>query len=222
MIGKARVLCLAGVMLALGGVAAHAQPYPSGLSDAAIAKFETYDAKIASAIRDSKSRGAKPVELAKAFPKDYVLAIFREVFGSEWGPIREYADAALAELPQIEPPARLAKTPVHAVNVSKENIKLFDALAKAPAFEEGLATAQLWNPQVVVAASAMMILARTSPEEIAHHSVTSGFASRRLVRSTWRGRDALILYEGGWIFAINYVRSPRGLIVATNIGLYER
>lgn len=222
MIGKARVLCLAGVMLALGGVAAHGQSYPSGLSDAAIAKFEIYDAKIASAIRDSKSRGAKPVELAKAFPKDYVLAIFREVFGAEWAPIREYADAALAELPQIEPPARLGKAPVHAVNVSKANIKLFDALAKAPAFEEGLATAQLWNPEKVVAAGAMMILGRTSPEEIAHHSVTSGFASRRLVRSTWQDRDALVLYEGGWIFAINYVRSPRGLIVATNIGLYER
>ena len=222
MICKRFGLCLVGVVLALRLEAANAQSYPSGLSEAAIAKFEIYDAKIASAIRDSKSRGAKPIELAKAFPKDYVLAIFREVFGSEWAPIREYADAALAELPHIDQPDRLSKEPIHTIRTSKADLKLFEALGKAPAFEEGLATAQLWNPQKVAAAGAMLVLGRTSSKEIAHHSVTSGFASRRLVRSTWQDRDALILYEGGWMFAINYVRTPRGLIVATHIGLYER
>ena len=222
MVGKIFSHCLLGVMLALWPGTTIAQAYPPGLSNAAIAKFETYDEKIASAIRDSKLRGVKPVELAEIFPKDYALAIFREVFGSDWTPIREYADAALAGLPRIDEPDRLSGEPLYVIDAKETDLKLFDALAKAPAFEEGLATAQLWNPQKVAEAGAMMILGRTSSEEIAHHSVRSSFASSRLVKSTWRDREALILYEGGWIFAINYVRTPRGLIVASNIGLYER
>ena len=222
MISKRLGLCGLVVLLAFWAETAGAQSYPPGLSDGTRAKFETYDAKIAAAIRDSRARGLAPRELPTAFPKNYGLSVFREVFGADWAPIREFADAALAALPRVERPAQLAGKPIHLVEARDSERKLFDALAAAPAFEQGLATARLWSPERVAAAAAMAILARASAEEVAHHSVTSGFASRRLVRSTWRDRDALILYEGGWVFAINYVRTPGGLIVASDLGLYER
>ncbi len=213
--------CL-GLVLAFWAGTAAAQSYPPGLSDAARAKFETYDARIAAAIRDSKASGIALRELPKAFPKDYALAILRDVFGTDWAAIREYADAALVALPRVEPPAQLAAEPVRLLEAGDGERKLFDSLAAAPAFEEGLATARMWNPESVATTGASAILALTSAEEVAHHAMTSGFASRRLVRSTWRDRDALVLYEGGWVFAMTYVRTPRGLIVASDLGLYER
>ena len=215
-------VALACLLLAAWAGTAAAQSYPPGLSDAARAKFEVYDARIAAAIQDSKASGTAPRDLPTAFPKDYALAILREVFGADWAAIREFADAALAALPRVEPPAQLAAEPVRLREAGDGERKLFDSLAAAPAFEDGLATARMWDPEIAAAAAASAILALTSAEEVAHHAVTSGFASRRLVRSTWRDRDALILFEGGWVFAFTYVRTPRGLIVASDLGLYER
>lgn len=220
---RALPLLFAGLILALPACLAVAQPYPTGLSDAAQAKFESYDNKIAAAIRESESKAIPPRELITRFPKEYAINVLRETFGSDWAPIKEYADAALAELQYLDPPKQLASEPVEIfVEVGKAQVKLTEALAKASPFEEGLATARTWDPRVVANAGAMMVLGKTSAEKVAYHTVASGFLSQRLFRSRWRDEDALVLYQGTWIFAMNYIRTPRGLIIATNIGMYRR
>lgn len=218
----AGLLAAGSLCIASAATLSVAQTYPPGLSDAAKAKFATYDARMTAAIRESKSRQLSPVEMVEVFHREYGLAIIRDIFGSDWAAIREYADAALAALPVVDESARFSAPPSDRFDMKEGEGLLGESLAKMRPFEEGLATARLWDPLRVANAASMMVLGRTTPEEVAHHSVTSSYTSQQLARTTWQGRDALVFYSGAWVFVMNYIRTAGGLIWATEIGLYPR
>ena len=218
------VLACVGVLVAglLTPAAAGAEAVPAGLSDAHRAMFEEYDTKMAAAIRRAQAEGMTARAAATEFPKQYGLAVLADVFGEDWAPIKAYADAALAGLPAVDPGVIAGKEPIKTVDMSEAERLLGESLSKAREFEAGLATARLWEPASVAGLAAGMVLGRTTPELVAHHSVTGGYNSERLAKTTWRGRPALILFKGGYIFVATYMRTPRGLIWATEIGMYER
>ena len=217
---------LACVCVLLGAsippVAMGAELVPAGLPGEHRAAFEEYDAKMAAAIRRARAEGMRARAAATEFPKRYGLAVLREVFGEDWAPIKAYADAALAALPAVDPVVIEGKEPLQTLDMSEHERKLGESLGKAREFEAGLATARLWEPASVAHLAANMVLGRTTPELIAHHSVTGGFVSERLGKMTWRGRPALALFKGGYVFVATYIRTPRGLIWAMEIGMYER
>lgn len=206
-------------------VASHiatAQSTPANLSDASKAKFAAYDTRIIAAIRASKVAKVPARQIPEVFPRKYGLEIFRDVFGADWTPIREYADAALAALPMVDEVKRFAASPIKKFSMKAGDSILAGTLAKAKAFEEGLATARLWDPRQVAALASSMVLGRTTAAELAHHSVTRGYVPQYLAKTTWQGRPALVSYQGAWVVVANYIRTPGGLIWATEIALYPR
>lgn len=217
----ARFVCSVVCLLILIS-SAFAEPYPAALSRAAKDKFDQFDALMIAAIRQIGADEVEVRDLPTTFPRKYGVAIIRKVFGADWSPVREYADAAIAELPVVDEGARFAAEPEAKLSMKEAERILGASLAKVKEFEEGLATHRLWDPMRVAGMAEMMILGRTSPEDVARHSVTSGYVSRRLARTTWQGRDALVLYAGKWVFVMNYMRTKRGLIWATEVAYYPR
>ncbi len=217
-----RVLSMVAACLIAAHASATAQTYPAGLSDASKAKFAAYDARIIAAIRASKAAGIPAREIPEVFPRKYGLTIFRDIFGADWTPIREYADAALAALPMVDEAERLATAPTKKFSMKAGDRILGETLAKVKAFEEGLATARLWDPMQVAALTSSIVLARTTSAELAHHAVTRGYVPQYLARTTWQGHPALVSYQGAWVVVVNYIRTPGGLIWATEIALYPR
>lgn len=216
-----RLICTIICLIVLASSAA-AEPYPDGLSTVAKAKFAQYDARMVAAIRKSKSDKMEIPKLPVEFPRRHGIAVIREVFGADWGPVREFADAALADLPVVDETKRFSAEPAGKFSMKEAERILGASLAKVREFEEGLSTYRLWDPMRVASMAEMMMLGRTSSEEVARHSVMGGYVSRHLARTTWQERDALVLYAGTWVFVMNYMRTERGLIWTTDIALYPR
>lgn len=201
---------------------ATAQPFPTALSESAKAKFAAYDARIIAAIRESKSDGILPRDLPVEFPRRYGAAIFRDIFGSDWTPIREYADAALADLPVVDETARFAASPTAEFDLSESAPILQGSTTTALEAEALMATYRFWEPKAVANVASTIVLSGRSPEESAHNAITSGYVSQHLARTSWQGRDALVYYTGAWVVVFNYTRTSGGLIWATEIALYPR
>jgi len=217
-----RVLSMVAACLIAAHASATAQTYPAGLSDASKAKFAAYNTRIIAAIRASKAAGIPARQMPTVFPRKYGLAIFQDIFGADWTPIKEYADAALAALPRVDVSKRFAAAPAKKFSMTEGDRILGESFAKAKAFEEGLAMARLWDPMQVAALTSSMVLGRTTSGELAHHSVTRGYVPQYLARTRWQGRPALVSYQGAWVVVANYISTPGGLIWTTEIALYPR
>ncbi len=218
-----QAVAAAAIWFVVPVLTASADFYPSGLTQQQIAQFEDYESKVVAFLKEQ----GKAIDLRQfpvVFPQEHGAALIAEVFGDEWSAIRSYADSALAELPLTDLEGLLAAEPVYRLAIGQLQEQFSTLPERQSRFLEArLAAARFWEPQVVAKTAASMAGAQMgTPEEIARNALYDGFVKSRLARTTLNGVQALVYSSGIWMFVIAYERSPRGLIVMTEISAYPR